>query len=150
MTYDEFVGELEVFVNDLPAEIERSFRSDGRDFWLNVKPLTAAHRELTINGSSEGIEYELGKIWSEPMAATPEVFSEVLAACDAIRSGAVRECRDLRTGVRYHIYRLKTRGVDRFCKDGQYSLWHWTLWRWLGVKVRKVSIQRLPPLKVAS
>jgi hypothetical protein len=149
MAYEAFVDELEAFANALPAQVERSFRRDQREFELAVKAPTPAHRDLSMMGDSSGVEFTVGDIWTEPVKATPELFVDLLAACDALKAGGVRECRDRRTGVLYHVYRLRTRGLKRFVVEGQYSFWHSSIWRWLGLKIRSVSIHRLPPLDSA-
>lgn len=132
---------LAEFEKTLPQSVKRKFERDNDAVSLDVEPPTSAHRRLLVDGFPTNFEYSLGKIWTENIDATPEAALEILAACDAIRDGWVREVRDLRTGVLYHVYRLKTHGLNKYLNDGQYSLWHW-----LRRKVRRVKIQRLPPL----
>ena len=120
------------------------FERDGDYFSLDVEPPTKRHRRLFIEGSPPEVNYELGGVWTEGLDPQPDVLRHLLAECDAVREGRVREVRDLDTGVLWHVYRLKTRGLDYFVRDTQYSIWHYFRRR-----VRRVKIQRLPPLHLA-
>jgi hypothetical protein len=137
----ELAVQFRSFVDSLPAQIEATCEVDGDFVSLCIKAPTHAHRELNVEASPGEIQYALGRVWTEQIDPTPDNIREMLAACDAVRDGLVREVRDRRTGVIYDVYRLRTRGYDKYLRDSQYSLWHW-----LRLRVRRVKIHRLPPL----
>jgi hypothetical protein len=139
--FPAFADALEAFAADLPDDVRREWVRRGDEVWLIVPAPTPAHRELAVSADPGGIEYSLGKIWTEPFEADWTKARRVLAACDAVRDGRVREVCDRRTGLLYHIYRLRSRGFREFMQDSEYSLWHW-----LRLKVNRVAIHRLPPL----
>ena len=136
-----FAEQVHAFARSLPHDVQWTFKRDRHGFDLEVSPPTDRHRRLVISASRTEIEFELGKIWTERLSPEAEVLQNILAACDAVRDGRVREVRDLDTGVLWHVYRLKTRGLDRFMRDSEYSFSH-SLWR----RVRRAKVQRLPPL----
>jgi len=136
-----FAEEVLAFARSLPPEVHWTFERDAHGFDFFVDPPTERHRRLVISASPSAIEFELGKIWTEGLSPEREVLQNLLAACDAIRDGKVREVKDLDTGLLWHVYRFKTRGLDRFLRDSEYA-WPWSRWR----RVRRVEVQRLPPL----
>ena len=137
--------ELEVFGQSLGSDVSWKLERDIDGFWFEVKAPTQSHRNLSISASTDEIDYSFGKLWSEFLEPSQAVVDDLLAHCDAIRDGWVREVRDLRTGLIYHVYRLRSRGQNRFSKDSQSSLWHL-----LRLPIRRVRIHRLPPLTMAA
>jgi hypothetical protein len=136
-----FAEQVHAFARTLPQDVKWTFKRDRHGFELEVSPPTDRHRRLVISASPTEIEFELGKIWTERLSPEAEVLQNILASCEAVRDGRVREVRDLETGVLWHVYRLKTRGLDRFMHDSEYSLWHY-----LKRRVRRAKVRRLPPL----
>jgi len=139
-----FAEEVLAFARSLPPDVRWTFERNGHGFDFVIDPPTDRHRRLVISASRSQIEFELGKIWTEGLNPEREVLQNLLAACDAVRDGRVREVRDLDTGVLWHVYRFKTRGLNRFLRDSEYSFWH-SFHR----RVRKAKTQRLPPLRRA-
>lgn len=139
-----FGDDLEAFARTLPAGVNYDVERQSDWASLTVKSPTSSHRDLSVTASPGGVEYSLGGIWTEDMEPSPALLQSLLASCDAVRDGGVREVRDRRTGVYWHVYRLRTRGLNRYARDSEYSLWHW-----LRLKVRRVKIHRLPPLGAA-
>ena len=145
--FARFVDELEALAAGLPPGVRRTFRRGrGRLDWfeLDVRPPTPAHRRLMLDGDENNLDYSLGDVWTELIEPSPAVVTDLLAVCDAVKLGRVCEVRDRRTGLLHHIYRLKTRGQDRYLRDRQYS------WPWQGGRVRKVRSHRLPGLEAAA
>lgn len=139
--FDDFVEAVAAFQASLPIHLQGELIRDGGYFELSIPAPTEQHRSIHLNGDSSGLEYHLGKVWTENLEPSPEICSRLLASLDAIRSGAVKEVQDVRTGVIFHVYRLRTRGFRKFLQDSQY-----TLWAWLKLKIRNVRIHTLPPL----
>ena len=132
---------LESLVAELPKGVRASFARSSTGVHFEIKAPTSEHRQLNIDAGPQSFEYQLGKIWTENLEASPEVARTLLAACDAMVAGGVREVRDLQTGLLHHIYRLKTRGRNGFVRDSEYSLLNR-----LRLKVRRVRVTRIPAL----
>jgi len=136
----DFADQLQAFAQSLRSDLV-DFDRDDVNVWLRVKAPTERHLVLTVSASPTDIDYSFGPLWTE-IAGPDEVSGrEILACCDAIKAGAVRSVRSRRTGLLFHIYRLQTRGVNRFQRDSEYSFLHYFLQR-----PRRVSIARVPPL----
>jgi hypothetical protein len=139
--FTDFVEAVAAFQAALPVHLQSELVRDGDYFELSIPAPTEWHRSVHLHGDSKGLEYHLGKVWTENLEPSPEVCRRLLASLDAIQAGAVKEVQDVRTGVIYHVYKLRTRGFREFMQDSQY-----TLWAWLNLKIRDVRIHTLPPL----
>ena len=132
---------LREFVATLPPEVNCKLDEQAREVSLTVKPPTPQHRTLSIDANYYEVDYELGRLWGEFHTPTEESCQYLLAMCDAVRDGRFREVKEQRTGQIYHVLRLKSRGLDEFARDSDFSPWHY-----LRLKIRRVSIKRIPPL----
>jgi hypothetical protein len=138
--FSDFADQLQAFAQGLRSDLV-DFDRDAENVWLRVKAPTKQHLMLTVAASPGDIEYSFGPLWTEIAKPNESVGREVLACCDAVKAGGVRLVRSRLTGLRFHIYRLRTRGVNRFQRDSDYSLLHYFRQR-----PRRVSIARVPPL----
>ena len=134
-----FVDAVEAFAHGLPERTPHEFERDGDAFDLRIKAPTAAHRVLALSLDGGELEYSLGEVWTDQIDPKTADLNQLLATLDAVRDGRVREARDRRNGVIYHLYRLDSRGLRTWLRDGQYSLWHW-----LRLKIRRVDVHTLP------
>ena len=139
----QFADELESLYRALPTEFANLFERRVDSVELRTKAPTPRHRSVYMGGPKFDFEYSVGKIWTERLELTPDLCQHLLACLDALIAGRVREVRDLDTGVLWHVYRLKTRGLNTFARDTEYSLWHS---RWLNHRVRRISVTRIPPM----
>ncbi len=140
----QFVDELEKLHRALPTEFAGPFERRVGSVELWMKAPTPRHRSAYLGGPEFDFEYSVGKIWTERLELTPDLCQHLLACLDALIAGRVREVRDLDSGLLWHIDRLKTRGLNTFVRDREYSFfWHS---RWLNHRVRRVSITRIPPM----
>jgi hypothetical protein len=137
--FENFVRDLQAFLTPLAPSVERRFEWEEGELLFEVQPPTERHRSLAISGNASGIEFQLGEVWGEFDFPDQVALTALLAACDAVRDGRVRECRDRSTGLIYHVYRLRSRGLDQFQRDSQYSFRH-------ARRIKRVDIHRLPPL----
>jgi hypothetical protein len=139
--YDDFANGLEEFANDLPRSVQHKFERGRNEVSLTIPPQTPRHRRIDVYATPFNYEYQVGKLCGENDHPDAAAGLRLLAALDALNLGRVREVRDQRTGLLYQVYRLKTRGLDSFVQDSQYSFRNY----W-GTTVRKVKIARIPPL----
>jgi len=140
--FSEFADQLQAFAQSLRSDLV-DFDRDDENVWLRVGAPTERHLVLTVAASPHDIDYSFGPLWTEIAKPDETVGREILACCDAIKAGDVRLVRSRRTGLRFHIYRLRTRGLNRFQRDSDYSLLHYFRQR-----PRRVSIARVPPLPI--
>lgn len=136
-----FIDAVEAFAADLPPSVHRQFQRNGDYFEFITDAPSSAHRRMSLVGDHHELEYSLGKIWTESISPARADLGQLLAALDAVRDGRVKEVREERTGLIYHLYRLDSRGHRGWMRDSQYSLWHW-----LRLKIRRVTVHTLPPL----
>jgi len=139
-----FADALEAFSVTLPLDVRRTFERQRDYASLEVDAPTPAHRKLVVDIAKADCEYRLGALWTEQILPTPDACQRMLAMCDAVRDGRVGEVRDRRTRLIYHLYRLKTRGLDTWQRDSEYAFRHY-----FRLPVRKVEIHRLPPLTMS-
>jgi hypothetical protein len=138
--FADFAGELQAFARSLRTDLV-DFDRDDKNVWLRVHAPTERHLVLTVSASPYDIDYSYGPLWTEFARPDEALGRTILACCDAIKTGDVRLLRSRRTGLRFHIYRLKTRGLNGFQRDSGYSPLHYFRQR-----PRRVSITRVPPL----
>jgi len=139
--FTAFADELEAFVQGLPGGLVVQWKKSRRHVSLGIKAPTSRHRDIWLELGPDGGEYAVGKVWGEYDWGSEEIAQNLLATLDALKAGQVREVRDRRTGAYYHVYRLKTRGLDGFMQEGQF--------RFFGgfkIPVRKATISRISPL----
>src|SRR5690606_16880130 len=140
--FNDFVEALAAFQASLPLGLKSQWENGERGFKLTIDAPTEHHRSLSLHGDQYELEYALGAVWTEGLTPSPDVCRRLLASLDAVRSGSVREVEDVRTGIIYHAYRLRTRGLHEVMWDSQYSIW-----TWLKLRVRRIRIHTLPPLE---
>jgi len=108
---------------------------------LEIPAPTPRHRSIWVEISAAEINYSIGKLWGEGIQPSEEVLRHILATLDAARDRGFREVRDRRTGILYHLFQLRSRGLNEYGRDSDYSLWHW-----LRLRVRRVKVTTVPAL----
>ncbi|MGZ8369752.1 MAG: hypothetical protein ACXWVH_01715 [Caulobacteraceae bacterium] len=99
------------------------------------------HRKIVIEASPFEIDLTVGSLWGEFPDPGEDVANLVLSTCDALRDGRVREVRDRDTGELYRVYRLKSRGLCSYSKEGGFSFLNLK-----NHKIRDIEVRRIPRL----